>query len=112
MCHRDRKFLLKKIARLHASGSIDAIVVTPHWGRQYQFRPTARQKTLARDLIEAGAIAVIGTHPHVVQPWEKITTDDGREGLVIYSTGNFISGQVRFMRRAGILAMVDTSAKT
>ena len=66
-----------------------------------------RQKTLAREAIDAGAAAVIGTHTHVLQPWEKHQTEDGREGLIIYSTGNFISNQRRLPQRTGIIAMLE-----
>jgi hypothetical protein len=105
-CHRDRKVVMREIKRLRARKDIDAVFLTPHWGEQYQHRPLQRQRRYARLAINAGATVVIGTHPHVVQPWEKIVAEDGREGLAIYSTGNFISGQVRYMRRAGILALL------
>ena len=69
--------------------------------------PIRRQKALAREAIELGATAVIGTHPHVLQPWEKHVTENGREGLIIYSTGNFISNQRRMPERTGIIALLE-----
>lgn len=72
---------------------VDAIVITPHWGVEYELSPNQKQKNAAREWIEKGATAVIGSHPHVLQPMEKIKTKDGREGLVIYSLGNFVSNQ-------------------
>lgn len=72
---------------------VDAIIITPHWGVEYSLSPNQKQKAVAKDWIEKGATAVIGSHPHVLQPMEKIVTKDGREGFVIYSLGNFVSNQ-------------------
>ena len=43
--------------------------------------------------MEAGATAVIGSHPHVLQPLQKHLTQDGRMTLIMYSLGNFVSYQ-------------------
>ena len=73
-------------------GEVDAVIVTPHWGVEYNHAPEQRRSPCSR-MLDAGATAILGGHPHVVQPWEKYTTRDGREGFVIYSLGNFVSGQ-------------------
>ena len=44
-------------------------------------------------MIDWGADAVIGNHPHVIQPCEWIEASDGRKGFVLYACGNFISTQ-------------------
>ena len=75
------------------SKKFDAVVVTPHWGSEYIGRPNSRQKKYAKIWLDAGAVAVLGAHPHVVQPWEKYKTKDGRETLIVYSLGNFVSNQ-------------------
>ena len=67
--------------------------MTPHWGEEYKSKPTKKQKSLAKSWLDAGALAVLGTHPHVVQHWKKYTTKDGRETLIVYSLGNFVSNQ-------------------
>lgn len=72
----------------------DAVLVIVHWGNEYQHKPTPRQRQAARDLIAAGADAVIGHHPHVLQPMELVEAG-GRRGVVAYSLGNFISNQDR-----------------
>jgi hypothetical protein len=41
-----------------------------------------------------------------VQPWEKYTTQDGREGFVIYSLGNFVSGQSGTAKRSSLILYV------
>jgi len=106
-CFSERDQVLAEIRRLSASPEIDAVILTPHWGVEGSTTPEKRQRLLAKDAIEAGATAVVGTHPHVVGPWEKITTADGREGLVIYSTGNFISNQRKPAQRIGELALLE-----
>ncbi len=71
-----------------AANQVDILVVSLHWGEEYSVKPSARQRTLGRSLIDAGAKLVIGHHPHVVQPIEKVG-----DGLVAYSLGNFIFDQ-------------------
>jgi len=92
-CFDERATLLSEIRRQKADPSVDAVIVTPHWGIEYNIFAGADQKKLAREMIEAGALIVFGSHPHVLQPVEKIVASDGREGFVIYSLGNFVSNQ-------------------
>lgn len=80
-------------ARLRA----DLVVVSVHWGNEYQRQPTRRQRDLARRLAEAGCDLILGHHPHVLQPAELLETE-GRKTLVAYSLGNFISNQDRMYR--------------
>lgn len=72
---------------LEANGA-DFIVAYFHFGEEYQRKSNARQKSLSRAAIDAGANLVIGSHPHVTQDIEKY-----KEGLIIYSLGNFIFDQ-------------------
>jgi poly-gamma-glutamate synthesis protein (capsule biosynthesis protein) len=106
-CYDERDDVLAEIAARVAEDDVDAVVLTPHWGSENSHSPSRRQMALARAAIDAGAAAVIGAHPHVVQPWERYISPDGRYGLIIYSTGNFISNQRRQMQRAGMIALVD-----
>lgn len=73
---------------------VDAVVVSIHWGSEYQHNPSERQREVAGKLFDAGADLIIGHHPHVLQPLE--TSDcAGRPVAVAYSLGNFISNQDR-----------------
>lgn len=63
------------------------IVVMPHWGIEREYVPTAEQMELARAAIDAGAHLVVGSHPHVVQGWERY-----RDRYIVYSLGNFCFG--------------------
>jgi len=79
-----------KAARMLA----DLVVVSVHWGVEYEHQPRPRQRDMAFRLIGAGADLVIGHHPHVLQPLEWVEAD-GRKGAVAFSLGNFISNQDR-----------------
>jgi poly-gamma-glutamate capsule biosynthesis protein CapA/YwtB (metallophosphatase superfamily) len=68
----------------------DVLVVVPHWGIEYQPRPSRSQQAVARQLVAAGADAVIGAHPHVVQSLEWLPRAGKRPALVAYSLGNFV----------------------
>lgn len=111
-CHRQREVLLDLVRTLHARADIAAVLVTPHWGVEYAAQPHAQDTQLGRDLIEAGAVAVLGAHPHVPQPWEVVRTADGRQGLLVHSLGNFVSGQFhRVPTRASVLAELDLEVR-
>ncbi|MCB0411357.1 MAG: CapA family protein [Bdellovibrionales bacterium] len=109
-CFDDKSKLLNLVEELSKMPTVDAVIVTPHWGMtEYTHNPDQRNLDLGHELIDAGAAAVIGTHPHVLQPWEKYTTKDGREGFIAYSTGNFISNQQQWQRRMGLSVFVGLS---
>jgi poly-gamma-glutamate synthesis protein (capsule biosynthesis protein) len=78
-----------------AAPRFDAVVVSVHWGDEYASQPRAEDVALARRLCDAGAIAVIGHHPHVLQPIEVYRRADGKSAVIAYSLGNFISNQSR-----------------
>lgn len=71
----------------------DMVLVFPHWGTEYQTKPSSYQKKFAYEMAEAGADLIIGTHPHAPQPVEWITAEDGHQTLCFYSLGNYVSTQ-------------------
>jgi len=75
----------------------DLVVVSVHWGNEYQHAPTRRQRDLALALVGAGCDLLLGHHPHVLQPVELLEAG-GRKALVAFSLGNFISNQDRMYR--------------
>jgi len=103
LCYRDAGEILKLIHRLSQDGTTDAVVVLPHWGREYQSTPEGAQVSLAHQFLEAGATAVIGSHPHVLQGGEKYITQDGRETLIAYSLGNFLAFQAGLEKKTGAI---------
>lgn len=70
------------------------VVVSMHWGNEYQAGPSQHQQSIAQQLVDAGADILWGHHPHVLQRVEWLPAASGeREGLVIYSLGNLLSDQ-------------------
>ena len=76
-----------------AGQSADLVIVSAHWGVEYQNTPSAEQKRLAALMAEAGADVILGHHPHVIQPVDWHENADGSRTLVAYSLGNFLSTQ-------------------
>lgn len=92
----DEDLILKQINQAKDEGA-ELIVASMHWGVEYQTTENAEQDRLAQFLIENDVKIVLGCHPHVLQPMKmlKVETDAGeeKEGLVIFSQGNFFSNQ-------------------
>ena len=82
----------------------DICLVYVHWGTEYAAIPDETQQYWAQVFADCGADVVIGTHPHVVQPVEWVTGEQGNETLVYYSLGNFISAQTEEACTKGGLA--------
>ncbi|HZY77885.1 MAG TPA: CapA family protein [Cyclobacteriaceae bacterium] len=82
----------------------DLIVSFFHWGDEYQRLPNRSQKSLAEFCFKKGVKLVIGAHPHVLQPmeWRKDT-----DQLVVYSLGNFVSGQSSRYKNGGGMLFVE-----
>ena len=86
-----------------AAKKVDILVVSFHFGEEYEQAPNARQKELARLAIDQGARVVIGHHPHVVENIEEY-----RGGVIAYSLGNFIFDQgFSVETMAGLLLKVE-----
>jgi poly-gamma-glutamate capsule biosynthesis protein CapA/YwtB (metallophosphatase superfamily) len=66
---------------------VDRVVVQFHWGVPYEREPLAGDREKARLAVDCGADAVIGHHPHVIQPMEVY-----RGCPIFYSVGNFTFG--------------------
>lgn len=79
-----------------AAGTSDAVVVSLHWGEEYADRPREDDVVLAHRLADAGALVVLGHHPHVLQPIELYRRADGKVAAIAYSLGNFVSNQSRY----------------
>lgn len=89
------------IRQLRNRSDVDLIVVLPHWGVEYDHKPSKVQMSQARKYLEAGAGAVVGSHPHVLQPWESYRTSDGRQTMIVYSLGNFLAFQAGTEKKTG-----------
>ena len=78
-----------------ARAQCDLLVVSIHWGIEYAPAPRPEDVELAHKMLDAGASVIVGHHPHVLQPVETYRTADGRNAVIFYSLGNFLSNQSR-----------------
>ncbi|MBM7619139.1 poly-gamma-glutamate synthesis protein (capsule biosynthesis protein) [Bacillus tianshenii] len=76
-----------------AKENSDVVVVAMHWGVEYILLPNSEQEDLADFLAGLNVDIVIGHHPHVLQPMKFLDRPDGKKMFVVYSLGNFLSGQ-------------------
>ena len=81
---------------------VDLLLVSMHWGEEYNTSIINSQEEIAKYLSSLGVDIIIGTHPHVVEPIEYIG-----DTLVIYSLGNFLSGQEGLDRQVGLMVSVE-----
>ena len=83
-------------------GAPDCVAVCIHWGHEYERRENAVQRHLAQFLRRHGADLVVGSHPHVVQPFDADSSH-----VVLYSLGNFVSNQRRRYCDGGLVAEIE-----
>lgn len=81
---------------------VDVLIVAMHWGEEYTHVPTQSERTKAQFLADLGVDIVIGAHPHVVQPIEKIGNT-----VIYYSLGNYLSNQIEDYKRVGLLGTLN-----
>jgi len=101
----EREIIYKDIERAKEM-AVDFIIVANHWGLEYHLDENHHQRDLTHDLFYAGADIILGTHPHVLQPFDHIKMKDSsgmyKDKFVIYSQGNFLSGQRTYPRAIGM----------
>lgn len=85
----------------------DFIIACVHWGKEYQREENPTQKALAKLLFSQGVDAIIGSHPHVIQPVEFELKDSLYYQPVVYSLGNFVSNQRNRYRNGGIIVGME-----
>lgn len=110
------KDLIKSDIEKAKSQDADIIVACMHWGTEYKTVSNSTQNELADFLFQNGVNIILGTHPHVLQQMEKrtVTLEDGttQDGFVIYSLGNFISGQNAENTRTSIILNLQITKHT
>ncbi len=78
---------------------VDVLVVAFHYGDEYTYEPSVKDRKYLHDMAESGADLIIGHHPHVLHGSEDYINKDGRQTFIMYSLGNYISAQARYFRR-------------
>lgn len=84
---------VQKEIQLAKERGAEFIVVYMHWGTEFELYSGARQQIISKQLTDAGANLVIGTHTHTVQDMNVIEKDSNnkQEALTVYSLGDFLS---------------------
>lgn len=101
-----KKVLLNKYSAAAVTRDVTAakaagaeyVIACMHWGVEGEHDITEGQQTQAQEVADAGVDYIIGSHPHVIQPYKVVTASDGRLVPVVFSMGNFVSsfGFTRF----------------
>ena len=84
----------------------DVVIVSFHWGREGTTVLRDYQTQLGRAAIDAGAAAVLGHHPHILQAVEHY-----RQGVILYSLGNFVFGSYSADAIRSVIAMLTFSER-
>lgn len=95
-----------------AKSVADVITVSMHWGVEYSSVPSQTQIEQAQWLADQGVDIILGTHPHVLQPMDRLVGKNGNETVVAYSLGNFISGQIGLERLVGGIMKLEIKKTT
>lgn len=101
--HLDSVVMRRDLASINRD-SVDCVIAVVHWGNEYERQPNREQKTLADFMRRSGVDIILGSHPHVVQPFEV-----NDKGVTLYSLGNFVSNQRTRYRDGGLIATIDVT---
>lgn len=85
----------------------DFVVVSCHWGNEYDTDANSFQKEYAQFMADLGVDVIVGTHSHTLEPTQWIDGKDGHRTLVAYSLGNFISGMMEEETQLGGMLSLD-----
>ena len=96
---------IRKDITLSRAQQVDFVIVTFHWGNEYERFPSKEQQAIAEFTRQCGADAIFGSHPHVIQTIDVLrNTNDSTEYFpIVYSVGNFVSNQRDHYRDGGII---------
>ena len=80
--------IIKKLNELKSK--VNRIILSLHWGVDYSFYPTNKQRRMAKLFIDSGADIIMGHHPHTIQPYEKY-----KNSYIFYSLGGLTFGDYK-----------------
>lgn len=85
----------------------DAVIVSAHWGVEDTNVVSDDRIQLANKMVNWGADVILGCHTHTAETMEWITRDDGTQGFVYYSMGNFVCAQTDNFNLVGEIPEFD-----
>lgn len=95
------------ISELRERGA-EFVLVYMHWGidAEYKSSQSPSMEVAAREVANAGADYIVGSHTHSVQPYVQIAADDGRLVPCIFSMGNFVTSERAAISRDSLLLRI------
>lgn len=107
----DYEKLAQNVKELRASG-VDAIILALHTGVEYQRQPSREQLVTVNHLLQAGVDIILGSHVHVIQPYEfrEVAlpgTTEAKTCFVAYSLGNLLSNQQWRYSDCGLMTTLE-----
>ena len=100
----DKEKMIKDLTEAEKNADFTAVFM--HWGTEYSLSANEGQTELAKIMCENGADLIMGSHPHVIEPVEWISSENGNKALVFYSLGNYVSRQKEATTLLGLMGGV------
>ncbi len=98
---------VSKVIKRAKERNADIIIALPHWGVEYELNPSEEQLEWQHFLYSQGVDAIIGTHPHVIQPLDITPNMDNSLRFTAFSLGNLISNMSRHDTELGLALRLD-----
>lgn len=91
----------------YAKENADYSIIIMHWGDAYSTKPNKEQQNIAKFLVENGADMILGNHASAVQKMEIMQNSEGKNVLVAYSLGNYISGETMDISKIELVLNIE-----
>lgn len=91
----------------YAKENADYSIIIMHWGDAYSTKPNKEQQNIAKFLVENGAGMILGNHASAVQKMEVMQSPEGKNVLVAYSLGNYISGETMDISKIELVLNIE-----
>lgn len=91
----------------YAKENADYSIIIMHWGDVYSTKPNKEQQNIAKFLVENGADMILGNHASAVQKMEVMQSPEGKNVLVAYSLGNYISGETMDISKIELVLNIE-----
>lgn len=91
----------------YAKANADYSIIIMHWGDAYSTKPNKEQQNIVKFLVENGADMILGNHASAVQKMEIMQNSEGKNVLVAYSLGNYISGETMDISKIELVLNIE-----
>lgn len=91
----------------YAKENADYSIIIMHWGDAYSTKPNKEQQNIAKFLVKNGADMILGNHASAVQKMEVMQSPEGKNVLVAYSLGNYISGETMDISKIELVLNIE-----